>query len=193
MPAELRDAFRQDAAALDDLRALARGVATDAATPRLRTVTPAQVAALTRELITAFTGTGFGFRLLIAGQHYSGLSNQALLEVRAGEGRDYGADTVQLKQWLRRELLSRFRGLGRVPTTREVADLASLLVVNFVATRRVLGGGGDIEVPPLTPRYAAAKARAGFGGKPIGVRSGRWLQSLLRQGRVVFTHVSGSR
>ena len=130
----------------------------------------------------------FGFRLVIAGTHYSGLSNQALLEVRASEGRDFDANTAQLRQWLRRELLERFRGFGRVPPLDEIKREASRLVVNYVATVRVLGGGGDIFVPGLTPRYAAWKAARGKGSKPVGVFTGRWMQALLRQGHAEFTH-----
>lgn len=126
------------------------------------------------------------WELRIPGTHYSGLSNQALLEVRANEGRDFAADTVQLRQHLRRELAERFRGFDRAPTLSELRDLTSKLIVNFIASDRVLHGGGDVILPALSPAYAAWKRKQGKGGKPIGVYRGDWLRA-LRKARVEFT------
>ena len=93
-----------------------------------------------------------------------------------------GAAVCSAVDRLRRELLERFRGFGRVPPLDEIKREASRLVVNYIATVRVVGGGGDVFVPALTPRYAAWKAARGKGSKPVGVFTGRWMQALLRQG-----------
>lgn len=124
-------------------------------------------------------------RLEIPGRHRSGLSNQRVLAVRAHEGRDFAMVTVQMTQYLRRELAQRFRGMGRLPTVDEVKALTSALYVNYIANDRVLHGGGDILLQPLTREYAKRKRRLGKGGQPIGVFDARWLAA-LRKGRLVF-------
>lgn len=132
------------------------------------------------EFVKPLVGT-----LDIPGTHRSGLSNNEVLAIRAKEGRDFAMVTVQMTQYLRKELAQRFRGIGRMPTVDEVKDLTSKLYVNYIANVRVLHGGGDIILPPLTHAYAKKKRQAGHGGDPIGVFDGKWLAA-LRKARLVF-------
>lgn len=153
---------------------------TERATAKAAKPTPKQVSATVRAFIASMD-----WRLEIPGTHYSGLSNQALLEVRENEGRDFAADTVQLRQYLRRELADRFAGFERTPTLADLQALTSKLIVNYIANERVLGDGGDVLLPALSPAYAAWKRKQGKGNKPIGVFRGSWLAA-LRKARVVF-------
>jgi hypothetical protein len=126
------------------------------------------------------------FRVEVPGQHYSGLSNQELLEVREGEGRDFAMHTVQLDQYLTKELTERYSGFdARVITAAELRELAGKLIVARVAAR-IYGGGIDVEVPALSPAYAAYKRKAGRGGRPVGVFSGRHVAAIAGKARVVW-------
>jgi hypothetical protein len=144
----------------------------------LRTATRAAIIAFTKDL---------RWTLSIPGDHYSGISNQALLDVRIREGRDFApteeypdaGNTIQLKQWLRAELLERFESFSAVPTLQMLQDIGGKLIVKRVA-ERVMHGGLDIHEQPLSAAYARFKARHGKGGKPIGVWSGKWLAALRR-------------
>jgi hypothetical protein len=146
---------------------------------RAPAATRKSLAAQIKEMIIAFTAN-LRWSLRIPGQHYSGLSNQELLAVRIKEGRDFDANTVQLKQHVRKELLERYAGFSRLPTEAEIKSLAGRIIVLYIANERVMWGGGDISLEPLTPAYAAWKAKHGGGGKPIGVLKGRWLAALRK-------------
>jgi hypothetical protein len=114
----------------------------------------------------------------IPGEHYSGLSNNALMEVRQNEGRDFIHHSVQLDQHVQKELGARWNGFdARAVTVDELREDAEKIVRIYVVSR-IMHAGLDVECPPLTPRYAEAKRKAGFGGRPIGVRRGRHLAAI---------------
>jgi hypothetical protein len=184
----MNDALDAARKVLDGYRDLAEAVRDTASGTRAAPKPPPKVPAGTlraaiRQLLVAFTAS-MKWSVEIPGQHYGGLSNQALLEVRKREGRDFDADTVQLKQHVRKELLERFASFPRVPTIAEIEDLAGKLIVQRL-TERVMHGGLDVNIPPVTAATAARKRRDGFGGKPAGVRRGKWLAA-LRRARVTF-------
>jgi hypothetical protein len=145
-----------------------------------RSLPKSEIRAANRELVKAFAKDfrRGGWEIEVPGTHYSGLSNTELLEVRAAEGRGFNAHTVQLDQHVTKELTRRWAGFdARVVTVDELREDAADAVRIYVATR-ILHGGVDVPVPALTPRYAAAKRKAGYGGRPIGVRRGRHLAAI---------------
>lgn len=122
------------------------------------------------------------WRLVIPGRHYGGLSNQALLDVRAREGRDFAVDTPLLRANANKALYAAARGWAVWSEVRGDRVWADAVLAQLV--RRVERGGGEgFAVRPLTPRYAAWKAAHGKGAEPIGVFRGKWLAALKR-GRV---------
>ena len=167
----LLDALRPAEIAIANVEALVAGRSTPAA-PRVR-------AAAVRERIASFLRV-VRWRVVVPGQHRSGLSNQELFEVRAREGRDFLVDTVQLKQHARRELFYAFAGFPRVPSLDELRREHARIVKHFIATERFDKRGGDLLLTPLTPEYARRKIAAGKGQRPIGVWSGRHLAALRR-------------
>lgn len=134
--------------------------------------------------ITQWTRSIRSMELRVPGSHYSGLSNQALLEVRRREGRDFDAWTVQIRQDLAKHLIERWRARGRLPSFAELeADAGEYLTDKVV--KRVGRGGDDVLLEPLTDAYAKRKRKLGKGGKPIGVLTGKWITALARRGFVL--------
>jgi hypothetical protein len=121
----------------------------------------------------------------VPGQHYGGLSNQELLDVRVQEGREFEVHTTALDQHVSKELRLRYAQFdARVVTKGELQELAGKLIVLHVANR-IMHGGLDISLTPLTPRYAAWKRKQGKGSKPIGVFRGDHLRA-IRKARAVW-------
>lgn len=166
--------------AFDDVAAVLReqqdavARATSPTTPRT-TAAPAAI----RTLVNQFVRSILSVQLRVPGSHYSGLSNQALLEVRVREGRDFDQWTVQAKQRIERKLVAKYRDRGRLPSVAEIEADASEEFVAIVK-ERVERGGLDIKLEKLSKAYAVRKRKEGYGSKPIGVLRGRWLASLDR-------------
>jgi hypothetical protein len=133
------------------------------------------------EMARAYART-IRWRLRIPGEHYSGLSNEALLAVRAREGRDFAVETPLLRANASRALYAEARAWARWSEVR-ADNVWSDAVFDQILARLENGGGEGFAVRPLTPRYAAWKAKHGGAGKPIGVLTGRWRRALTR-GRV---------
>jgi hypothetical protein len=185
----MSDALRGTRELVAEYRSLAQSASDTAskrrgAQPRQTKAPRETVRATIRQLIIAFT-KDINFRVEIDGQHYSGLSNQELLDIRRAEGREFDYNSVQLKQHVRKEILERFADFPRVPTFDEIKDLAEKLILARIV-ERVLHGGLDISLQPLTPRYLEWKRKQGAGGRPIGVLRGRWIEALRRKGRVIL-------
>jgi hypothetical protein len=144
-------------------------------------VSKALVRETNREMVRAFMKDfrrPGAWEVFVPGQHYGGLSNQALLDVRAREGREFAAHTVQLDQRVQKELMQRWGSFDqRVVTVDELRE-DSASVVRIVVTERYLHNGGDVALEPLKPATVREKRRLGFGGRPIGVRRGRHLAAI---------------
>jgi hypothetical protein len=186
----LRDAQRVVGDHRDFLAQVRDAVSARTGTPRTPPagVPKSLVRETNKEIVKAFCRglRSAVFRVEVPGQHYSGLSNQELLEVREGEGRDFAMHTVQLDQYLTKELTERYGGFdARVVTAAELRELTGKLIVARVAAR-IYGGGIDVEVPALSPAYAAYKRKAGRGGRPVGVFSGRHVAAIAGKARVVW-------
>lgn len=125
----------------------------------------------------------FDWSLSIPGKHYSGGTNNDVLEWRKSEGRDFAADTSTLRRRVLTAVLLEFEGRTTTPSPSQVKAVIADTILEWVV-KRVEQGGIDVDVPALTARYAAAKKKAGFGSRPVGVRTARWLMALESKGRV---------
>ncbi len=178
------------AAAVNDLRGEARvrevrfglGVArsnrrADALQATLDAARSARVAGVpkadTAALVADFAQS-FHWALSIPGTHYSGLTNQHLLEILAAQGRPFAQDTPQLRSFVRDRLLASFASAAW-ERSRAVAITAR--AVREWIVRRLDEQGLDVELKPLDADYAASKRAHGYSGK-IGVRTGAWRGSL---------------
>lgn len=122
---------------------------------------------------------GLEFELLLSGTHYTGVTNQSLLGILASQGRDFAADTPELRAHVRTSLLDAFKGqLWDDDTAGEVAQDA----IKDWIIQRIENQGDDITLTPLSPDYAAEKAARGYDSR-IGVRKGKWLKAVYK-GRV---------
>lgn len=137
-----------------------------------------------RERITLFARSVVRLRVVLSGRHKGSITNQRMLIVRKREGRDFDAWTVQFKQSLQRDLFALYEPQKRVPSLDELATSAGPIARAFLV-QRVERGGFDLLLEPLTTTYAQRKRRDGYGGRPIGERTGAWL-SALRKARVTF-------
>jgi hypothetical protein len=124
------------------------------------------------------------FELTIRGQHYSGLSNQKLLEIRKREGRDFAKDTLALREHVRRVLVAQFRPGQWDDDT--ATTLAAEAIRDWIVAR-INGDVTDVPLDALSPAYAERKRRAGKGGESIGVWSGRWRDAVAERGDVTIT------
>ena len=124
----------------------------------------------------------FQWALAIPGMHYSGLTNQALLEVRQREGRDFAADTNALRAYVFDELALVFEGDTDEPSPEDLRRETAAAVRRWIL-KRVDYEVRDTPIPTLTLAYARRKARAGYGGRPVGVRTGMW-RAAVAQARV---------
>lgn len=161
--------------------AAALGAATTPARARPQGLTEAQVGrevkALAREV---------EWSLGVPGRHYSGLSYDALLDVLEGQQREFRRDTTALRRSALADVQIRFAGLGRVPTWAEFREAYAEAVLAFVV-RRFDATVRDVPMHRLTVRYAEAKAAAGYGGNPIGTRTGSLAARVADYGRVKVT------
>ncbi len=148
------------AAILDNARA-ERDASATASPPR--TSVAAEAARFSR---------AFHWALSIPGTHYSGLSNDALAEVLAAQGRPFLSDTPELRDHVRERLSA---GLREWDSERAVAIAARATRDWIVA--RIERGGVDVELDALDPDYRAQKTADGF-DRRIGIKTGAWLGSV---------------
>lgn len=109
--------------------------------------------------------------LAVPGRHYSGLAYDELLDVLEAQGRDFRRDTSALRRAALAETQMRLAKLGRAPTWAEFREAYALAVLGFVV-KRFEGKVRDVPLRRLTIPYAKAKKAAGYGDRPIGVRTG---------------------
>lgn len=119
--------------------------------------------------------------LTVPGQHYSGLSNQQLLEILAGQGRDFAEDTDELRKHVSDVLRSKFR---KVWDPDEAGSVAQDAILAWIVDR-FESQGPDISLTPLSINYAAWKAAKGLDSR-IGIAQGRLLRA-VRKARITIT------
>jgi hypothetical protein len=123
----------------------------------------------------------FSFELRIAGRHEeSGLSNQALLDIRKAEGRDFAADTRELRDFVMRRVRDE---IGERWDDDTAARIAGTAIVEWIV-RRIEGDVADVYLEPLNPEYRAAKIAAGLDGR-IGIAHGHWRDAVARAEAIV--------
>lgn len=124
------------------------------------------------------------FEIRVPGTHAGGISNQDLFAVLASQGRDFlDANSAMVAHCIR-VLDDAFLDGGLVPSERSLRDVLSDAAVDW-ARGRMDGSRRDVRIRALTYQYAKAKAKAGYGDNPIGVRTGQ-LFAALERARVVF-------
>ena len=121
-------------------------------------------------VIRLFASNALDYEITIPGTHYSGLTNQALFEILAGQDRDFAANTRTLRKFVAAELRIALEGARRLPTPTELDRLAAPIILAWIL-RRMDGRVRDERLRPLTERYARAKYAAGY-HTPIGTRTG---------------------
>ncbi len=139
-----------------------------------RAARPARTPTASIQTEAARFAGAFHWALSIPGTHYSGLTNNALMEVMAANGRPFLSDTPQLRDHVRDRLLAAF---ASADWERSRAVAVAARAVREWVLRRLDEQGLDVELKPLNADYAAAKAAHGFSTK-IGVRTGAWRGSL---------------
>lgn len=178
---ELRDAFSEVERLLEREIATTRGGSSKPGAA----LSGRERAKAIRETVDAFMRTT-RWTIVVPGDRTSDLSNQELFEVLGGQGRDFLTDSVQLKQAVSKEMRFAFAGFPHVPTVTELRAEHTKQVKLFIANQRFAKGGGDLILTPLTPRYAAEKRAAGYGARPIGVRTGKLIAAFRRSAVLVY-------
>ena len=181
--------FDDARALLDDLagcvgalRALVGSAGAPAAAQRAARVAgnAPTVRKLLRELLAARAAEPL--ELTVRGTHPSGLSNQALVDILDAQGREFLRDSPSLRDHVRRACLGRWDG-SVVPLRIELEEEERLATLEVVAAR-FAGTLRDVRIRVLSAASAAAKARAGYGGRPVGVREGDLRDAMPRNLRV---------
>ena len=134
-------------------------------------------------VVRLFASNALDYEITIPGTHYSGLTNQALFDILAGQDRDFAANTRTLRKFVAAELRIALEGSRRLPTSDELDRLAAPMILAWVL-RRLDGKVRDERLRPLTERYAQAKFKAGY-HTPIGIRTGA-LRSAVAQAQVTI-------
>lgn len=146
------------------------------------TVRPVDRGAVTRWVRERFRASTWS--LFVPGAHpSSGLTYDELLDVLEEQGRDFRADTTALRRSVLAEVQTRFEELGRIPTVAEFNEAMGLAVLAWV-TKRFEGKVRDFPRRALSIAYARAKKRAGYGDRPIGVRTGSLVMRVVEYGQV---------
>lgn len=122
----------------------------------------------------------------VPGRHYSGLSYDELLDVLEAQGRDFRGDTSALRRAVLADVQIRLAGIGRAPTWAEFRALYAEAVLAWVV-KRFDAKVRDVPVRRLTVAYAKRKAADGYGGNPIGTRTGSLAARVEDYGRVTVT------
>lgn len=131
------------------------------------------------------TARTFGYEVVIPGTHDGGLSNQALFELLAERGWNYGADTRRLRDYVKLALLDAFDASDLVPLRFEVEQTIAGAVLEWVA-RRLDRTVSDVRRPALAPAYARAKRRR-FGSGRAGSARGDLADAIRDHGRLVIS------
>lgn len=149
---------------------------------RANTVRPVDRGAITRWVRERFRASSWS--LFVPGRHpTSSLSYDELLDVLEAQGRDFRAETSALKRYVLAEMQTRFEELGRIPTVAEFNETMGIAVLAWII-KRFEAKVRDVPMRRLTIDYARAKKRAGYGDRPIGVRTGSLALRVAEYGQV---------
>jgi hypothetical protein len=124
--------------------------------------------------------------LRIRGQHYSGLGNQELFDILAAQGRDFGADTSQLRTHVANALIQTFAQSAYVPLMIDLEDAAADAILEWIVMR-FNGEVRDVRLKRLSKNYREWKQRHGLSAR-VGVAHGD-----LRENVADFGHVKVRR
>lgn len=161
---------------------------TQAERQRTGTTTAARSATrgeIVRFLRDATRGIEIGMR--VPGKHPSGPSYEELLGYLDDGGRDFLAVTSAARKHILAVATVAFENGRRVPTVREVRDVIRDAFKEWVL-KRFAGKVRDQHLRALTIPYARRKAADGYGGEPIGTRTGALRDRVEEAGRVVITN-----
>jgi hypothetical protein len=150
--------------------------------------TPADRSATRGEVVRSIAAIGRGFRvaLEVPGRHYSGLTYDELLAILADQGRDFAATTTAMRRAVLAEVTARFENTRRAPTDAAIRDALAEAALAWIV-RRFAGKVRDEHLRALTIPYARRKAKDGYGGEPIGTRTGALAARVADYGRVTLT------
>ena len=167
----------------NDLRDAVSDRVDEAAPPARKpgTVRPTSRGEITRWIRARFRASAWA--LHVPGQHLSGPSYDELLDYLAAGGRDFRAESSALNRFVLAEVQMRFEELGRIPTVKEFNEAMGLAVLGWIV-RRFKGKVRDFPRRALTLAYARDKKRAGYGDRPVGVRTGNLALRIAEYGQV---------
>ena len=150
--------------------------------------TPAPRSATRGEIVRAVTDAVRGIEIGLRGpgKHPSGPTYDELLGNLDAGGRDFLAVTPATRKHLLASLTIAFEGARRVPSVREMRDVIRDAFKEWVL-KRFAGKVRDQHLRALTIPYARRKKADGYGGEPIGVRTGALRDRIEDAGRVVIT------
>lgn len=143
--------------------------------------TPAEIVRAVRGVVRTVT-----LALEVPGVHYSGLEYDHLLEILASQGRDFDADTETMRSAILAEVSLELENLGRMPTAKAIREAVARAALAWIL-KRMTGKVRDVRIRRLTMNYARAKRAAGYGGRPIGIRTGSLALRVAEFGRVKVT------
>jgi len=119
--------------------------------------------------------TSMRFAVSVPGRHYSGLANEELLTILAGQGRDFLADTSELRVHVREKIED---ALGTDWNEREARDIAADAVREWIV-QRFERQGVDVDLAPLNDVYRRWKSRSRY-STMIGIKTGALLGAVKR-------------
>jgi DNA-binding transcriptional ArsR family regulator len=108
--------------------------------------------------------------LRVPGVHSSGLEYDHLLAILAAGGRDFAADTSALRRHVIATVQLELESSQRMPAVATIHAAIARATLEWIV-KRFAGKVRDEPLRRLTLDYARAKRAAGYGGRPIGVRT----------------------
>jgi hypothetical protein len=121
------------------------------------------------------------FTLRIPGTHPSGLSYEELFDILAAQGRDFGADSPQLRGHIRYALREQFDG-GRAPGRAQLRQIAEAAILEWIVSRIEMGLR-DVPIRPNDPKYRRWKMRNAAYSR-VGMRTGALRDRIRDRARV---------
>ncbi len=121
------------------------------------------------------------FTLRIPGTHPSGLSYEELFDILAAQGRDFGADSPQLRGHIRYALREQFDG-GRAPGRAQLRQIAEAAILEWIVSR-IETGLRDVPIRPNDPKYRRWKMKHAAYSR-VGMRTGALRNRIRDNARV---------